>query len=53
MNKNVEEYEKENKTLIKQLDQAAKTFEKREKADHDNRDIEMKMKELLLKIDRL
>ncbi len=53
LNRNVEEYEKENKTLIKELQQAAKSFEKKEKIDHDRRDNDMRLKELLIKIDRL
>lgn len=35
------------------MQEAAKSFEKREKIDHDRRDTDMKIKELLIKIDRL
>lgn len=35
------------------MQEDAKTFEKRDKVDHDRRDNEMKIKELLIKIDRL
>lgn len=51
--RNMEEYEKENKSLIKELQEASKSFEKREKIDHDRRDNDMRIKELLIKIDRL
>ena len=51
--RNIEEYEKENKALIKELQEAAKTFEKREKTEHDRRDNDMRFKEMLIKIDRL
>lgn len=49
----MEEYEKENKALIKELQEASKSFEKRDKIDHDRRDNDMRLKELLIKIDRL
>jgi hypothetical protein len=39
--------------LIKELQEEAKSFEKREKIDHDRRDSDMRAKELLIKIDRL
>lgn len=51
--RNIEDYEKENKALIKDLQEQAKAFEKRERIDHDRRDNDMRLKELLIKIDRL
>lgn len=39
--------------LIKELQEDSKNFEKRDKIDHDRRDNEMRIKELLVKIDRL
>lgn len=51
--RNVEDYEKENKVLIKELQEQVKCLEKKEKVDHDKRDNDMKIKELLIKIDRL
>ena len=53
INRNVEDYEKENKILIKELQEEVKTFEKREKIDHDKRDNDIRIKELLIKIDRV
>ena len=51
--RNIEEYEKENKALIKELQEAAKTFEKREKTEHDRRENDVRFKEMIIKIDRL
>ena len=53
ISRNVEDYEKENKILIKELQEEGKSFETREKIDHDKRDSDMRFKELLIKIDRL
>ena len=53
LSRDVLEYEKENKLLIKDLDQNSKTFENREKNEADKREIDLKFKELLVKIDRL
>jgi hypothetical protein len=39
--------------LIKELQEGSKSFEKREKIDHDKRESDMRLKELLIKIDRL
>ena len=38
------EYEKENKLLIKDLDENSKSFEKREKNEQEKRDIDMRLK---------
>lgn len=53
LSRTVEEHERENKGLLKELQEGAKSFEKRERIDHDRRDNDMRLKELLLKIDRL
>ena len=39
--------------MIKELQEEVKTFEKREKIDHDKRDNDIRIKELLIKIDRV
>lgn len=53
ISRNVEDYEKQNKVLIKELQEEVKNFEKRDKLDQDKRENDMKIKELLIKIDRL
>lgn len=53
LSRDVLEYEKENKLLIKDLDENSKTFESREKNEAEKREIDLKFKEMLVKIDRL
>ena len=39
--------------MLKDLDENSKSFENREKTEQDKRDIDLRMKEILIKIDRL
>ena len=44
LGRDVLEYEKENKLLVKDLDENSKSFEKREKNEQEKRDIDMRLK---------
>jgi len=52
-NKDFDEKEKENKQWLKDLDETSKLLEKKEKIEQDKRELETRIKECLIKIDRL